>query len=374
MRKEWKYIVVGGGLCGLMVAYRLRGETLIIERKKRIGEPNHCGGVVSVDYERKLELGYVNTRKQNIYGFAIHTINGKKIEIETPKPCCIVIDRPSLDREIFRRISKDSEKTLEHGYVKEVVQDRGEVKIVLRDGETLRCERAIVGEGAQQVIRRKMGKGRLSAVPGVHMIVETKELDEHFNYLFLDERLSAHRLSYIISMGEDLYKIGVVDKGNIRKVVEKIAERYVRNYRLVGFEGGLVWLHGPLRMNFGRVYFVGDAAGHTKPTTGGGIVIGGIMSTQLAKNLNGEAVDKNEIRKIHNEILIMKFIRRILNKIDDYTLEKIVLNNKEELKKLLMEEYDWHGTALLHFTTKAVRKGKLATFLLEALKGIFKTR
>jgi len=63
-----------------------------------------------------------------------------------------------------------------------------------------------------------------------------------------------------------------------------------------------------------------------------------------------------------------------LNKIDDYTLEKIVLNNKEELKKLLMEEYDWHGTALLHFTTKAVRKGKLATFLLEALKGIFKTR
>ena len=112
-----------------------------------------------------------------------------------------------------------------------------------------------------------------------------------------------------------------------------------------------------------RVLVIGDAAGFTKPTTGGGIYYG-ILSGEISANVikrcfasnnfsessmkNYEAEWKNRLGK---EMKVGYYARSIFEKLSDSQIEKLVTNLTSEnnpASKILLNNFsfDWHSNAI----------------------------
>ncbi|MCX8176585.1 MAG: hypothetical protein N3E48_05095, partial [Candidatus Bathyarchaeota archaeon] len=113
--------------------------------------------------------------------------------------------------------------------------------------------------------------------------------------------------------------------------------------------GGVIPIHGPLNIKILNNFFiVGDAAGHVKSTTGGGVYIGlkmaKIVSEKILYSLGGEKVEKNvnlDYWKTVFNVKFTSFLRRFLDKLSDEEVDRVfkVLGEKPSLLKEIEEKY-----------------------------------
>ena len=106
------------------------------------------------------------------------------------------------------------------------------------------------------------------------------------------------------------------DPQGCRKILEKFLEK--KGFTPLEFQEALVpcyrgWLNNHKKVGAGDVYLVGDAAGHVKVTTVGGIVTGlrgalGVVKTIL------ERESGSELRSLKKELDRHHSIRRLLNR------------------------------------------------------------
>lgn len=100
--------------------------------------------------------------------------------------------------------------------------------------------------------------------------------------------------------------------------------------------GGSIILSGPIPKTYSDGFLVvGDAAGQVKPTTGGGVVMGGLCA-QVAGEVAAEAVIEGNVnsgrlsayqkewrRLLSREFYLMRLARRLLNRMSDRNLDKL---------------------------------------------------
>ena len=106
-------------------------------------------------------------------------------------------------------------------------------------------------------------------------------------------------------------------------------------YTLKKVRGGLIVISGPIPKTYiGRLAVVGDAAGQVKPTTGGGVIVGG-MCARLCGQVIAEAIkseaerdflyeyEKGWIDMLGEEFRWMKLVRRLLNMLPDRLIDQV---------------------------------------------------
>jgi digeranylgeranylglycerophospholipid reductase len=101
------------------------------------------------------------------------------------------------------------------------------------------------------------------------------------------------------------------------------------------------WLPVSKKMGDGEVYLVGDAAGHVKVTTVGGVVSGFVGALGVAEAvLNGG--DSRRLRSLRLELTIHRWLRKLLHRFsqEDYVKLLGLLNTpaKEVLKRIPRDE------------------------------------
>jgi len=114
-----------------------------------------------------------------------------------------------------------------------------------------------------------------------------------------------------------------------------------------------------------RVLVIGDAAGFTKPTTGGGIYYG-ILSGEISANVikrcfelkdftesNMKKYESEWKKRLGKELKIGYYARSIFEKLSDSQIEKLVNNLTSETNptsKILLNNFsfDWHSNAINH--------------------------
>ena len=144
-----------------------------------------------------------------------------------------------------------------------------------------------------------------------------------------------------------------------------------------------IWIKGPItRFVEGKTVTIGDAAGQAKPTTAGGIFtsgIGGVYAGQaISKFLKTnnrsdlEQYQKKWIERFGKEFEKQGLARKILERIDNETINKLFESITPEIIKEISEkdDFDFHTSSIIKLLGIKISLKTAQTLVSSELKKI----
>lgn len=339
--------IVGAGPYGLLYGLKLlrKGiETVVLEEHGNIGLPDHCAGLISVNTLRLLGVGETPVLSK-IKGAFIYPPSGRRpLIVDSGKAVAVVVDRPRLDATLAEEFESEGGNLLTGKRVKEVINTES-TAAVRCGGAQLEADFVAIAVGAGRRLPVSVGFSKVEgALPALQADVVGLDFEKDMVEVYLSTRLFPGLFGWLVPRGDKEVRIGVVGAAPLARLKLLIKKRSaitskVSKPRLVSFHGGLVITGGPLRVFHSlRVLVLGDAAGHTKPTTGGGLAFAPI-TTDIAVEATQKALEesekalaeytKNWWRTLGSEIRGMLMLRRLLNSLSDEELEGLLRVVKE---------------------------------------------
>ena len=223
-------------------------------------------------------------------------------------------------------------------------------------------------------------------LPALQHDVKVKDdvgINDHV-YVFLGEKFSRGLFAWAIPLGDETYKVGLASKGKtlprmrlLFKTLEGLGihpQRVIKTYGGVVYTGGLVE-----KMVQDNMFLVGDAAGQTKPTTGGGLVYLSVAARLLSDAIiqgKPSSYERNVKAKLGPETRLQLALRRVLNSLTDQELDEIFRLVKETNGEELIsraESMDWQASLIASLIRKIGFRGllKKPTLTLKLLSKLF---
>ena len=338
---NYDVVIIGGGPIGCITGENIKnGKVLIVEEHQSIGVPLQCAGLISKNGVK--ELGNPKGVVNKVRGAYICS-KSNILKIGNEEVRAYVFERKIMDKDIAIRASKKCDFLLKaYG---EIEKDKNGYKVKITHlGEEINLNpKVIVGaDGSKSITGKKLGlvsnKNR-EILSSCQFEMVNAQCDEDFVYVFLDKRYSERFFTWIIPMGKDRVRVGLIDKGNcynkLMKFINenKMAKEILKNATITEFSTGSLPI-GYLDKTFkDNVLLVGDAACHVKPLSGGGLYFGAIggkiagevISKYLNDEIDGlEFYDKRWKKKFGSEIKNGLRVRKIILKLGNDTLDEMI--------------------------------------------------
>jgi len=343
--EEKDVLVVGAGPTGLIAgreAARRGVNVTVLEEHEEIGVPCHCAGLLSVQGLKEIGLEPSDEFVQNqVSGAVFHSPSDLTFEIRGGKKMAYVVNRVAFDKALARqavnagvelRLGFKAEKFLmKNGFVSGVV---GENKETIRANVVIDAE----GSGCRLLKRADFEKPNPEGfLPAIQLEVAEVKPDGDLVEIFVGSSFAPKFFLWVIPTGADSARVGLACKDRKRySLLKNFVENKLGKHRATAVRAGCVIASGPsTRTYYDGAMVVGDAAGQTKPTTGGGVVTGGICAS-IAGEVAAEAVLKGDPsagflrkyedlwrRRLGREFSSMLLARKILNKLSDDTIDDI---------------------------------------------------
>ncbi len=367
---EYDCVIVGGGPAGLVTARYVSEEgfsVAVLERDLEIGVPVLCGEGVSRNIEK---FGVTERRdwiENEIVGARIFSPDGTMVKMAAERAGAetgYMIDREKFDKELARIAAKkgadifvmcDARKAkVEDGEIREI-----EAKL---DGRDVKFSGKIfVGaDGVESKVGRWVGiDTRLKPkdiVSCYEYTLSGVECDKDYTDFFVGRSLAPGGYVWVFPKNDDIANVGIgilasySKSGLARQLLDKFIEKRdnLRKGKQIRKLAGAVPVSLPIESYRGNVLLVGDAARHTDPLTGGGIihaVIGGqIAGKTIAKALREEKntlleeYEKGWREKLGNKLERNYKMKEVATTFDDKTFDKLAHSlkdiNFEELSTL----------------------------------------
>ncbi len=351
----WDVVIAGGSVAGLICAREIASNNhsvLVIEEDYEIGTPEHCGGLVSTAGLE--ELGIVPFRKtfdHLIESAEIHAPNGNSFSINSKKQKVAEISRRELDKQIAHQAQKNG-ATIKVRTSFQELTDKG---VRTSEGE-IECQIFVDARGVSSLIH----KDRTGILSSAQYEIYADWIKKGKVGVFFDQEKYPGFFAWIIPSDEGKGKVGVAGKGiNVVEAIEKFLETR-GNYSTIRKIYAPIWIKGPIdKFIDGKIVTVGDAAGQAKPTTAGGIYssgMGGLYAGQaISKFL--ESKDKSDLEeyqkrwteKFGKEFEKQLFARKILERLDNNTINKLFESVTPEITKEISEkeDFDFHTGSIV---------------------------
>lgn len=357
-------LVIGAGPAGLTAAEELaRAGRLVavLEEHAQIGSPVNCSGVLGVEaFDRfLLPEALVRHRLQEV---EFVSPRGRRWRFDAGRSLASVVLRGELDRFLGDR-AMAAGATVLLGHEATAVSRGGEgVTVTVRtNGETrqLRARALVVATGAGMPLLRTLGfddiPDRLLGVQ-TEMASSVKQVE-----VFFGRRWAPEGFGWIVPLGNGLAKVGLLcDRDGPRSLARFLARGDVA-VRVSGEPGPVLCSVLPIgflsRSYEDRIVVVGEAAGHIKATTCGGIYYGMLAATIAAETLH-EALAEDRLeakrlaayevgwrRLLQEEIENGLKLRRSFKLIGDWGVERLMgLAERSGVEGLIRREadFDWH--------------------------------
>ena len=348
-------VIAGGSISGLICAREIarnKHTVLVIEEDYEIGTPEHCGGLVSA--QGLEDLGIIPHRKtfENFIDSAeIFSPNGNSFSINSSNQKIVEINRRELDKQIAHQAQRN-------GAIIKIgtrFQDITEKGIKTNEGE-VKCKIFVDARGVSSLIH----KDRTGILSSAQYEIYAKWMRKGKVEVFFDQKQYPGFFAWIIPSEEGKGKVGIAGKGiNAAASIEKFLDSR-DNYSIIRKIFAPIWIKGPIRKFVeGKTVIIGDAAGQAKPTTAGGIYssgMGGLFAGKaIAKFLKSnnkedlEEYQKNWIQKFGNEFEKQSFARKILERLDNNTINKLFELITPEVTKEISEkgDFDFHTGSIV---------------------------
>lgn len=355
MKSVYDVVIAGGSVAGLICAREIASNNhsvLVIEEDYEIGTPEHCGGLVSTAGLE--ELGIVPFRKtlnHLIESAEIHAPNGNSFSINSKKQRVAEISRRELDKQIAHQAQKNGAIIKVRTSFQELT-DKG---VRTSEGE-IECQIFVDARGVSSLIH----KDRTGILLSAQYEIYADWIKKGKVQVFFDQEKYPGFFAWVIPSDQGKGKIGVAGKGiNVVEAIEKFLET-MGNYSTIRKIYAPIWIKGPIdKFIDGKIVIVGDAAGQAKPTTAGGIYssgMGGLYAGQaISKFL--ESKDKSDLEeyqkrwteKFGKEFEKQLFARKILERLDNNTINKLFESVTPEITKEISEkeDFDFHTGSII---------------------------
>lgn len=348
-------VIAGGSVAGLICAREIASKNhsvLVIEEDYEIGTPEHCGGLVSTAGLE--ELGIVPFRKtfdHLIESAEIYAPNGNSFSVNSKKQRVAEISRRELDKQIAHQAQKNGAIIKVRTSFQELT-DKG---VRTSEGE-IECKIFVDARGVSSLIH----KDRTGILSSAQYEIYADWIKKGIVQVFFDQEKYPGFFAWVIPSDQGKGKIGVAGKGiNVVEAIEKFLDT-MGNYSTIRKIYAPIWIKGPIdKFIDGKIVIIGDAAGQAKPTTAGGIYssgMGGLYAGQaISKFL--ESKDKSDLEeyqkrwteKFGKEFEKQLFARKILERLDNNTINKLFESITSEITKEISEkeDFDFHTGSII---------------------------
>jgi geranylgeranyl reductase family protein len=348
-------VIAGGSIAGLFCAREIANKAhsvVVLEEDYEIGTPEHCGGLVSTSALDQLGIiPHKKTFEHLISSAQIFAPNGKSFTIDSKKQKVAEINRRELDKQIAHQAQRNGAEIRVRTSFQKLTEDG------VRTGEgEIKCKIVVDARGVSSLINKDREGILSSAQYEIYADWIKKEKVE----VYFDQEKYPGFFAWIIPNGEGTGKVGVAGRGI--SVAEVLADFLTKKgeHSTIRKIFAPIWVKGPIeRFVSDKVVTVGDAAGQSKPTTAGGIFscgMGGIFAGQAIINYleTGKKADLEEYqvkweKKFGKEFEKQLFARKILERLDNKTINKLFESVTPEIIKEISEkdDFDFHTSSIV---------------------------
>jgi digeranylgeranylglycerophospholipid reductase len=367
MTKTADVIVVGAGPSGLRTAARLAASGLgvrVLEKKPGIGAGVLCTGIVGREVfdEFGLDRGAVLAEIRRVRLVSPHAT---ELLYEHPRPFACVVDRERFDGALAASVTAAGAAIACGTRVEDIAVGPGGVEISVReaDGRPRReaASVAVLATGVDFSLQKRLGlstprdflKGAQieCACPGADMTT-----------LFFGRDVAPGAFAWSVPSGEGRARIGLLTQKDPRACLRRLLKDRFAGARITAEQSGLrvkPIAQGLLARTCGdRVLAVGEAAGQTKTTTGGGISYG-LACADVAAGVIRECFDRSSFGAadlaaydrrwkalLQKEILVGQCTRRMCARLSDGRIESLFqLARTDGIVPIIRgtADFDWHS-------------------------------
>jgi digeranylgeranylglycerophospholipid reductase len=367
MRKS-DVIVIGAGPSGLRTAARLAGaglEVRVLERKPRVGAGVVCTGIIGREVfdDRGLDRGAVVDEVRRVRLVSPHAT---EFVYEHPRPFACVVDRERFDGGLGRAAAAAGASVVCGAKVEDIAVGRDGVEVTVTDGDgAVRRESAavaVLATGVDYALQKRTGlSSPRDFLKGAQIERTAPEAD--MTTLFFGRDVAPGAFAWSVPAGPGRARIGLLTQKDPKGCLRRLLDRR--------FDGGGPGADGPdgirtrpvaqgllPRTCSHRVLAVGEAAGQTKTTTGGGIGYG-LACADLAADVLVECFGRGAFGAadlavyerrwktlLQKEILVGQYTRRICARLSDGRIESLFqLARTDGIVPIIRDhaEFDWHS-------------------------------
>ncbi|WP_370572880.1 NAD(P)/FAD-dependent oxidoreductase [Methanomethylovorans sp.] len=296
---QYDVIVVGGGPVGSTAARYAAQEgakVLLIEEHAFVGSPVGCTGLLSTRAVKECDVEPSEDFVLNsVRGAYIHPPSERPLPIDGGRTKAYVVSRKMFDRTLFRMATDAGVDVMLRTRAIGIQRSNSlQTLSVLERGnhQNIQAKVIIAADGVRSNLAKMAGLGGVKKImPGIQIEAPYRSDDPDFVELFVGSRAPGF-FAWAVPVDERISRIGLATDGindpNPHECLQwllqhhpHIASRYVGGQTDMVF-GGIPL--GPLRRTYADgIMIVGDAAGQTKPTSGGGIYTGALCAKIAAK-------------------------------------------------------------------------------------------
>ena len=315
MRDEYDVVVVGAGPGGSTAARTAAEEcdVLLIEKRQEIGDPVRCAEGLDI---RQLPK-YISPDKKwissEINAMRVHAPDGTTVDVTAEmlrmqEPLGYVLERKIFDRDLARDAARAGADIMVRTRAMGLIVEDGAVKGVrvnrLGDDFEVRSKVVIGADGVESQVGRWGGINTTLKLKDIESCaqyhMENVDVLEKTLDVYLGEKYSPGGYAWAFPKGERSANVGLGVLGsklNAKRPIdylnEFVADKFPRGQPVELVLGGTP-VSDALKTTIGDgLMLVGDAARHTHPVTGGGM-LQAIASGQIAGEVARKAVRQND--------------------------------------------------------------------------------
>src|SRR2546425_2708853 len=295
-------VVVGAGPAGLYTTLRAAEaglNVLLLEEHEELGVPTHCSGIVSGETNRlyKVPDDVVLSRPS---ACVVISPGGRVAELEDPGEEIAVLDRAGFDRALAASVLEAGGAIRTGCRVDHVRNGDRSVEVETNHGERLRARALVLACGVTYRFHPLLGS-RLPS-PILHTAqMELAASPADKLEVHVGRQVAPEGFAWLVPFHRDnaaYVKTGVLLRGDARSYLEKFLARPSISSRLQESPGEPIRRLMPVapvtKSYADRILAVGDAAGLTKPVSGGGIFYS-LLSAQFAAETLIEALAADDL-------------------------------------------------------------------------------
>lgn len=332
-RVDYDVIVVGGSAAGLHLAAQVaRGgaRVLVLERSQSFGTPTRTL-IVTPQLENFLSPLPQRCVDYRVDAMELHSPHAhRKVDLGQWD---YVVDREQVNTALAERAEGAGAEVLKGATVVSIdFASEGAVvraEIAGSNCSKLKAGTLVGADGAHSTVAQSLRAAPLRMVPVLQAVVASP--GGNFGAaarVWFDPVLTNYFL-WLVPLSETSAVVGLVGgAGNpVRPVLDEFMHR--RGLRPLGYQGAVIPLYASRRkLEFswpgGKALLVGDAAGHVKVTTVGGLVSGLWGAEAASASILGQVPYRQALRKLNRELYLHETLRFVLDRFEAKDYDRLL--------------------------------------------------
>ncbi len=370
--KSLDIAIIGAGPIGCHAATLLAQQghkVTVYEEHKKVGEPIQCTGLLTKDFDKF----FPNINKQE---FLINTFTEVKVisknQTLTTKQKEYLVCRTKFDQSFKNRaIQAGATIKEQHSFIRKegrglIIKDKQNNKefkitphlVIAADGPLSKTAKAYnLYEksrknyyGIQAVVTKQTQKDSNDSKETIKTNApnETKHpqsqdtFNNHQFITYFNNNLCPDFFIWDVPENKNQSRVGLASKQPPKKFFDKIIKQ--NNYKIEHMQAGVIPIYShKQKMQKDNCYLLGDAAGHVKATTLGGLIPGlraaKILATKINTNTHKNGGYHRALKPLRRELLLHRLIRDLMDKFTNKDWDRLITLTKQNKIKKVFEKY-----------------------------------